>query len=86
MAGAAAVSPETPWLGEATDPLVTAMDPDPVAVEVLAVIVAVPPPLAVTKPVLETVAIAMLELAQVTVPMVTALPDELVSRGTACVV
>ena len=87
VAGAAAVSPETPWLGEATDvELAIVIDPDPVAVEVLAVIVAVPALLPVTRPVLETVAMVVFELVQVTVPMETALPDELVSRATACVV
>jgi hypothetical protein len=62
------------------------IDPDPVAVAVFAVIVAVPAPLPVTRPVLETVAIVAFELVQVTAPMVTALPDALVSRATACVV
>jgi hypothetical protein len=61
-------------------------DPDPVAVDVLAVIVAVPALLPVTSPVVETVAIAVLELVQVTVPIVTALPDAVVSLATAWVV
>jgi len=85
VAGSAAEIPET--LGDATDDeLPIVIDADPLAVAVLAVIVALPVALPVTRPVLETVAIAVLELVHVTVPRVTALPDEVVSLATACVV
>jgi hypothetical protein len=84
-AGSRAEIPDT--LGDATDDeLPIVIDRDPAAVAVLAVIVALPAPLPVTRPVLETVAIDVLELVHVTVPRVTGLPDAVVSFATACVV
>ena len=80
-------SPTRPdWAKPLNVELPIVSDPDPVAVAVLAVIVAVPASLPVTRPVLETVAVVVLELVQVTVPMVTGLPDASTSRATACVV